>query len=200
MNRTRFLFASFLLTTILISLGLGFAQSPTNNPPAPTQMPQMRSTTMQQRKDAAARAAQRRASQPKAPKSNKFKSMAAPTGAGAPPALTLDQLYFGTYPNYANSPLPAVTVDPATGAVTGVTPKTGIRKFVDTLPGLNTPNNLGQQIPIAVPDITTFPGSDYYEIGLVQYQEQMHSDLPSTTLRGYVQLMEGTPSPNIWDL
>ncbi len=150
---------------------------------------------MQQRKDAAARAAQRRASQPKAPKSNKFKSMAAPTGAGAPPALTLDQLYFGTYPNYANSPLPAVTVDPATGAVTGVTPKTGIRKFVDTLPGLNTPNNLGQQIPIAVPDITTFPGSDYYEIGLVQYQEQMHSDLPSTTLRGYVQLNGGNPKP-----
>jgi FtsP/CotA-like multicopper oxidase with cupredoxin domain/fibronectin type 3 domain-containing protein len=66
----------------------------------------------------------------------------------------------------------------------------GIRKFVDTLPGL-TPagaNNLGQYIPLAVADTTTFPGADYYEIGVVQYQEQMHSDLPPTLLRGYVQL------------
>lgn len=85
--------------------------------------------------------------------------------------------------NYANSPLPVV--DPTTGAVSG-----GIRKFVDTLPGL-TPggaNNLGQYIPVAVPDITTYPGSDYYEIAVVQYQQKMHSDLPPTTLRGYVQL------------
>jgi len=43
----------------------------------------------------------------------------------------------------------------------------GIRKFVDTLPGLNAPNNLGQMLPVAVADTTTYPGSDYYEIGLV---------------------------------
>jgi FtsP/CotA-like multicopper oxidase with cupredoxin domain len=63
----------------------------------------------------------------------------------------------------------------------------GIRKFVDTLPGLNAPNNLGQQIPVAVPDTTTYPDSDYYIIELVEYTEQMHSDLPPTTLRGYRQ-------------
>jgi FtsP/CotA-like multicopper oxidase with cupredoxin domain len=66
----------------------------------------------------------------------------------------------------------------------------GIRKFVDGLPGLGpqTANNLGQYISVAVPDTTTYPGSDYYEIALVQYRERMHSDLPPTLLRGYVQL------------
>jgi len=63
---------------------------------------------------------------------------------------------------------------------------------MDGLPGLGTPNNLGQQIPVAIPDKTTFPGSDYYEISLVQYTEKMHTDLPATTLRGYVQ----TNGPN----
>ncbi len=68
----------------------------------------------------------------------------------------------------------------------------GLRKFVDTLPGL-TPagaNNLGQYIPVGVPDTTTYPESDYYEIAVVQYREQMHSDLPATgsLLRGYVQV------------
>ena len=55
-----------------------------------------------------------------------------------------------------------------------------LRKFVDTLPGLGptAANNLGQYIPVAVPDTTTYPGSDYYEIALVEYREQMHSDLP----------------------
>ncbi|HEX9860026.1 MAG TPA: hypothetical protein VGB23_02410, partial [Nitrospirota bacterium] len=69
-----------------------------------------------------------------------------------------------------------------------------LRKFVDTLPGLNAgnANNLGQYIPLAVPDTTTYPGSDYYEIELRQYTEKMHSDLPPTTLRGYVQVNNGT--------
>jgi FtsP/CotA-like multicopper oxidase with cupredoxin domain len=66
----------------------------------------------------------------------------------------------------------------------------GIRKFVDRLPGLGSAaaNNLGQYIPVAIPDTTTFPGADYYEIAVVQYQERMHSDLPPATLRGYVQV------------
>jgi len=41
---------------------------------------------------------------------------------------------------------------------------------------------------VAVPDTTSHPGSDYYEIGLVQYTQKLHTDLPPTTLRGYVQL------------
>lgn len=68
---------------------------------------------------------------------------------------------------------------------------TGIRKFVDTLPGLNSPNNLGQQLPLAVADTTTFPGSDYYEIAEVEYVKKMHRDLPPTHLRGYVQVKAG---------
>ena len=74
----------------------------------------------------------------------------------------------------------------------------GMRKFVDTLPLLNTANNLGNMLPVAVPDTNKFPGSDYYEISLVQYRAQLHSDLPAvsgtwpnqtggTLLRGYVQ-------------
>ncbi len=91
--------------------------------------------------------------------------------------------YFGTTPNYANSQLP--TVDPVTGNVSG-----GIRKFVDSLPGL-TPagaNDLGQYIPIAVADTISYPGADYYVIGAVTYTEKMHADLKPTILRGYVQL------------
>ena len=77
--------------------------------------------------------------------------------------------YFGTTPNWANSP--------------------PLRKFVDTLPGLNSTaqNNLGQYLPVAIPDRTTFPGSDYYEIELGEFTKQMHTDLPATRLRGYRQ-------------
>ncbi len=86
-----------------------------------------------------------------------------------------------------------------------------LRKFVDGLPGLTAAahNNLGQYIPIAVADKDTYPGSDYYEIAVVQYREQMHSDLPEvvgdkmdpnatggTKLRGYVQLNGGDPVPH----
>ena len=60
----------------------------------------------------------------------------------------------------------------------------GIRKFVDPLPALDA----------ATPDTESYPGADYYEIGLVEYTQRMHSDLAKeTTLRGYVQLVpEGT--------
>jgi FtsP/CotA-like multicopper oxidase with cupredoxin domain len=82
-----------------------------------------------------------------------------------------------TLPNYANSP--------------------NIRKFVDSLPGLGwaNRNNLGQYIPIANPDTNTYPGSDYYEIGLVDHNEQMNSDLPATQIRGYYQI--NTTDPNV---
>lgn len=65
-----------------------------------------------------------------------------------------------------------------------------LRKFVDALPGLGATNKnaLGQYIPVAIPDTKTYPGSDYYEIAVVEYTEKMHSDLPVTTNRGYVQL------------
>ena len=86
----------------------------------------------------------------------------------------------GTY--YANSP---------SGGSSGK----AIRKFVDSLPGLgaSNANNIGQYIPLANPDTTTFPGSDYYVIGLRDYTERLHSDLlKATKLRGYYQINSGT--------
>ena len=75
---------------------------------------------------------------------------------------------------------------------------TNLRKFVDKLAGLGSANTnlLGQYIPLAVPDTTTYTAnattgakaSDYYEIAVVEYMEKMHSDLPATKNRGYVQI------------
>ncbi|BCS53119.1 choice-of-anchor D domain-containing protein [Geobacter sp. SVR] len=94
----------------------------------------------------------------------------AATPTGINPAVDI------SLPNYTNSP--------------------NIRKFVDSLPGLGyaNRNNLGQYIPIAVPDKNTYSGSDYYEIGLKDHTEQMNSDLPSTTIRGYYQINAGDPN------
>ena len=99
-----------------------------------------------------------------------------PAGWAAPftaPGTTPD--YFET-PNWANSP--------------------PLTKFVDGLPNLCSAgtNSLGQCIPVAVADITTFPGSDYYEIELNEYTERMHSELPATKLRGYRQTNAGAPA------
>jgi FtsP/CotA-like multicopper oxidase with cupredoxin domain len=99
----------------------------------------------------------------------------------------------------------AITIDtPGTGYVTG----TGIKKFENELPLMCDPsvagscdaasNNLGQYIPLGVPDITTFDGADYYVIALVQHREQLNSSLPAqgTLLREYVQLE--TPDNASW--
>ncbi len=80
-----------------------------------------------------------------------------------------------------------------------------LRKFVDKLAplGCDQTNNLGQCVPVAVPDIVTYPGSDYYEIEIVQFHEQMHSDLPAgtaaTTMRGYHQINAGTDTSTCSD-
>ncbi len=62
-----------------------------------------------------------------------------------------------------------------------------IHKFVDTLPGLGVANknNLGNFIPVAQPDTTTYSGSDYYQLGIVEYTQVLHSELNPTRLRGY---------------
>jgi len=62
----------------------------------------------------------------------------------------------------------------------------GIRKFQDNLPDLKG--------AVASPDVTTFPGSDYYEIALVKTTTQMHADLPLTPVVGYVQFPSGSSS------
>jgi FtsP/CotA-like multicopper oxidase with cupredoxin domain len=99
---------------------------------------------------------------------------------------------------------PVVTITDATGtgatadATIGGALTGGMRKFVDRVPLLGPAgaNNIiqahgaGQYIPVAVPENRTFSGqaADYYEIALVEFSEKMHSDLPVTRLRGYVQL------------
>ena len=110
------------------------------------------------------------------------------TAMPMPPSSQPD--YFNV-PNYANSPMPTVS---NTGAISG-----GIRKFVDSLPGLGSANanNLGNYIPIATADTQTYPGSDYYEIGLSDYSQIMHWDIPATKLRGYKDLLaSGTDADN----
>jgi FtsP/CotA-like multicopper oxidase with cupredoxin domain len=71
-----------------------------------------------------------------------------------------------------------------------------LTKFVDPLPVLWDPRTGGTApakcLSIAVPDTITYPGSDYYEIELREFTEKMHSELPPTTLRGYVQVNQGT--------
>ncbi|MEY8878965.1 MAG: multicopper oxidase domain-containing protein [Leptothrix sp. (in: b-proteobacteria)] len=90
---------------------------------------------------------------------------------------------------YANSPSGVW----ANGSNTG----TALRKFVDKLPVPGTAakaNNLGQYIPVAVPEKWVTPqgvvtNDDYYELAMVEFSEKVHSDLKSATLlRGYVQI------------
>ena len=97
---------------------------------------------------------------------------------------------FGTY--YANSPAGFRTYE-------GLTFYTGqpLQKFVDPLPGICTPGVSDPNfcIPLAVPDTATYTGSDYYVIGLRDYTQKMHTDLPKATkLRGYYQF--NTTDPN----
>jgi len=91
------------------------------------------------------------------------------------------------------------TINPATGfPVANWAYSPLIRKFVDTLPGAGpaAANNLGNFIGVAHPDTVTYPGSDYYEIELREFEQKLHSDLPPTRLRGYVQVNNGT-DPNV---
>ncbi|WP_434743291.1 multicopper oxidase domain-containing protein [Micromonospora sp. SH-82] len=96
--------------------------------------------------------------------------------------------WYGPVPNFATSPRPEVT------AANRVVAGTGVRKFVDALPlpGPHGRNALGGHLPVAVPDTITYPGCDYYEIGLQEYRQRLHRDLPATRLRGYRQLNLGT--------
>lgn len=123
-----------------------------------------------------------------------------PVGTGASATATFDTLGVLTAINVVNGGsgyiAPTVSiVDTSAVPGTGATASAvlappgvftgGIRKFMDLLPSL----------PIAVADTTTFPGSDYYVIALVEYTQKMHTDLPPTKLRGYVQLNGGSGLP-----
>src|SRR5664279_901211 len=128
-----------------------------------------------------------------------------PPGGSGTPAQATAQTHNGsivsftiTVPGSGYNFVPGVMIADATGldasasAVVAVVRGTGMRKFVDTLPGLCSVsglNNLQQCIPIATPDTTTFGATnDFYRIGVREYSRKLHSDLPATKLRGYVQL------------
>ncbi len=125
-------------------------------------------------------------------------------GIGATASVTFDPVS-GAITSIVFDPLlnggtgytaPVVTITDPTGggaaatAIIGGTLTGGIRKFVDSLPllGPTGANTLGQYLPVAVADPDAFPGSDYYEIAVVEFEEQMHTDLLPTRHRGYVQL------------
>ncbi len=166
-------FQAFTLVTTIILGGIiaspaeqlqAAVRSATSNGPL-----RLGSMTPAQRQAAAQRAAARRlASAVQNTQSNgiqTFSILASPAMPGMlNPGGTPD--YFNV-PNYTNSPI--------------------LRKFVNTLPGVgyDNRNDLGQFIPVAVADKTTYPGSDYYQIGVVDYTQSLHSDLPAVKLRGY---------------
>ena len=186
------------------------------DPSDPRATGQMRATTAAQRKAARKlQALQQKGVNLNFVGVNPFTAGHSPLAIQAGPLATMGTAqgmpdYFGVA-NWANSPLP--TLDPATGAISG-----GIRKFVNTLPGIcgvspwhaagkaNGTNELDQCIPLATPMAPPLgsaflgPASDYYEIGVSEYSRQLHTDLPvaGTKLRGYVQLdATGTPvGPN----
>jgi len=72
------------------------------------------------------------------------------------------------------------SVSAVTAVTNGVSP--AIRKFIVPLRGLGTGG-----IPVATPDTTTYPGVDFYKMGVAQHSEWLHPDLPATgtTLWGY---------------
>jgi FtsP/CotA-like multicopper oxidase with cupredoxin domain len=123
----------------------------------------------------------------------------APTPPLQDTTITIGSPEFPIYPQARTYSFGAQVLD-LSGQNTVITG--GMAKFVDGLPGLTAAgaNNLGQYVSVAVPDTTTYPDADYYEIALVEFTEQMHSDLPPTKLRGYVQLETPVVQGSHYDL
>lgn len=106
-----------------------------------------------------------------------------PTGTGATATATLQ-----------DGVISAITVKKGgTGYISG-----GIKKFVDTLPGIPAADPAKNNNAADKGDTSTWkgPAADYYWIGLTQFEQKMHSSLPPTKIRGYVQLTRAaTPYP-----
>lgn len=125
-----------------------------------------------------------------------FYAAGAFAGPGLGTSTYADHHLVPTY--YANSPS-GMRMDPLTN--TPISTGLALRKFVDPLPQLCSPGAYptvtggngvplaNKCLPVAVANKTTYKDADYYEIGVVEYTEFMHADLPKPTqLRGYVQL------------
>ena len=153
-------------------------------------MQQMGKTNAAQRKAAAIEKFRQQSGVPQTstPQAGTTAATEGATVSAVPVPLGVPDL-FGPYPNWTWSPLPEFTVAGA------YVPNTGIRKFINQLPGLLAPTtDLNKQLSIAVPDTVTYPGCDYYEISLEEVSNvRFHSDLPATTkVRGYRQTNNGT--------
>ena len=126
--------------------------------------------------------------------------MSTALGAGATATATIDasgQVASVTVDNSGSNNLyaaPVVMIDPppctfagceiatASATIAGAPSYAGgLRKFIDTLPNLT----------VATPDIVTYPGTDYYEIELVEYTDGSSTrTFAATTLRGYHQTQQ----------
>jgi FtsP/CotA-like multicopper oxidase with cupredoxin domain len=119
---------------------------------------------------------------------------------------------------YASSPQgsrPAYDFKTHTLSTTGATIDTGkpLRKFVDPLGGVYNglepsvgSTGIDSGLPVAIkekwfnPITKTQTNDDYLEIAIVEYTQQMHSDLPKQTrLRGYVQIETPNLLPKQYD-
>lgn len=115
------------------------------------------------------------------------------TGAAAPVPTVVAGVITGFTGGTGGSgyTAPVVMISDTTGsgamatAIIGPPYSGGIKKFQDAFVDLKG--------AIATADTTTFANSDYYEIALVQFAQSMSpTNLPPTTLRGYVQVPTGT--------
>ena len=147
--------------------------------------------------------------------SSAFKAAAATANATASATLLVNEIRLDTFgAGYTSAPTVNISDATGTGARASATASidtggvtainltaggsgyisgTGIKKFVDPLPGLCVPPacpTTGKYIPLAVPEPKKYNGieADEYEIGLVQYKTSFSSNLPDTLVRGYVQL------------
>jgi FtsP/CotA-like multicopper oxidase with cupredoxin domain len=173
-------FVLIMMMSMIVCLG-GAQQATGQSKTVKNSTPTKRITNAQRRAAAQRLAKQRAAAAARIHATSKTtgSSVVAPsatTGIALPAALAPQPGgvpdYFGS-PNWAFSPI--------------------LKKFIDPLPGFCPQgSSIAKCISVGHPDTITYPGSDYYEIDLRQYSEKMHSDLPPTTMRGYVQVNQGT--------
>src|SRR6202140_3083413 len=64
---------------------------------------------------------------------------------------------------------------------------TGVTKFLATLPALGPggANNLGNYLTVLSPNKSRFPGTDYYEVVVKDFAQQVHPAIPATRFMGY---------------
>ena len=107
---------------------------------------------------------------------------------------------------------PTVTADSGAPLRKFVTPLGGLYNGLETVPDSSAltaaQNDLAQGIPIAITQhkwLNPFNGvqtaDDYYEIAVVEYKQQLHTDLvKQTRLRGYVQIETPAIAAGLKDL